>query len=386
MDKDEIREEFSPLLDGELSDEERAALQKRLGEDAEALRELDGLKRVDALYRGLARKSAPEGFEKQVRAALQRRPVTIRFRRGAVKAKPLWPVLTAVAALLLMSAAVFYQVSNLRKAPGSFVVSMRSQEETPRKEPLEAADRELKAAREAEPQPSAEPAVSTENVETSNGVFDRMSNAAQPAPAVQRGRGGFGGGAFGGRVPLQPPAPEKTGKLEAPLDTLAESDAAPGMDESAPAAVVSDRERVPPSSTAQPTAAAVAGAEVSGPETEGPSPELSLGQRWQIYSDEVKEDLVREVEAKEEIPTPAPASPADKPDARALGDWSFVKIENEWREHNYAGEQTTPLARDSETIERILKSHPDLAPILDWSEAVVFHADGTWYRLDAADE
>ncbi len=93
MDRDEIRERFSPLLDGELSPEERAEVEAALSDDAELLRELDALKRVDQLYANLPPEKAPEGFEDGVRSALS--PNTLQFTRARFMRRttcgPCWP-------------------------------------------------------------------------------------------------------------------------------------------------------------------------------------------------------------------------------------------------------------------------------------------------------
>ncbi|HRK35215.1 MAG TPA: hypothetical protein PLJ47_11530, partial [Candidatus Hydrogenedentes bacterium] len=66
MNRDEIRDQFSPLLDGELAADERAEIEAMLSQDAELLRELDSLKRVDDLYRALPRPQTPDNFESAV--------------------------------------------------------------------------------------------------------------------------------------------------------------------------------------------------------------------------------------------------------------------------------------------------------------------------------
>lgn len=107
MAKEErIRDAFSPLLDGELPAEEREAVEADLALDAELLRELDDLRRVDGLYKGLGATAAPEGFEERLRAAMAAtaietaEPRTIPFRRWIA------PLLAAAACLVAVSAVV----------------------------------------------------------------------------------------------------------------------------------------------------------------------------------------------------------------------------------------------------------------------------------------
>jgi anti-sigma factor RsiW len=102
-DHDEIRDEFSPLLDGELAPDERAAVEQKLADDAELLRELDGLRKVDELYRQLPPEQAPAGLEDRVRERLQ--PSIVRFTRRRLARRALWPV-AAAAALFVVFAGV----------------------------------------------------------------------------------------------------------------------------------------------------------------------------------------------------------------------------------------------------------------------------------------
>ena len=104
--RDDIRDQFSPLLDGELSPEERAAMEAVLSGDAELLRELDSLKRVDDLYRALPAEAAPANLEQVVRDR-------IRPPRAAASPPPyrraprrFWAAGLAAAAVVLIGVSV----------------------------------------------------------------------------------------------------------------------------------------------------------------------------------------------------------------------------------------------------------------------------------------
>ncbi|MCP4645181.1 MAG: hypothetical protein GY851_32365 [bacterium] len=101
-EQDNIRDDFSPLLDGELDPERRAAIEKQLAEDGDLLRELESLQRVDELYRDMPRESAPSDLERRVRAELE--PAPVRFRRRGAPRLSLWPSLAAVAMFLVFGA------------------------------------------------------------------------------------------------------------------------------------------------------------------------------------------------------------------------------------------------------------------------------------------
>ena len=103
----EIREDFSALLDGELTLEERELVEGHLSECAECLRELDALKQVDVAYSALSQMKAPEDFEEGVREAI--RPRTLRFPALGEGRSMRWmrPVAAIAALVLVMFGARF---------------------------------------------------------------------------------------------------------------------------------------------------------------------------------------------------------------------------------------------------------------------------------------
>lgn len=127
MDCTEVREEFSALLDGELSPERRADVEAHLAACADCLRELDKLKRIDTMYRDLAPQEAPEDFEERVRAA--RRENVVAFRRPRRMAYRLWPVLAA-AAMLFVVVGLF--VLRLDRIPGRYEIAKVRQDAAPK--------------------------------------------------------------------------------------------------------------------------------------------------------------------------------------------------------------------------------------------------------------
>jgi len=129
MDCAEVREEFSALLDGELTPEVRAAIEAHLSECAECLRELERFKQVDAAYRALPQHRAPADFDQRVAGAL--RPKAIRLRRPALRHRRVWPLLAAAAMVLVMLGGAFLQ---LRTPSGRFEVAQAPEGEKLRAE------------------------------------------------------------------------------------------------------------------------------------------------------------------------------------------------------------------------------------------------------------
>ena len=79
---EEVRDEFSALLDGELSSEELEAVEAHLSQCADCLRVLDGMKQVDNLFTGMENVRAPEDFEDRVLRTV--RPKLLRFSLGPI--------------------------------------------------------------------------------------------------------------------------------------------------------------------------------------------------------------------------------------------------------------------------------------------------------------
>jgi len=95
-----VREEFSALIDGELAPEQRAAVEAHLSQCSGCLRELERIKRIDVLYRGLAPQTAPICFEEGVNRAVLAASGT--GRRPRMRLWPRFLPVLAAAALLLV--------------------------------------------------------------------------------------------------------------------------------------------------------------------------------------------------------------------------------------------------------------------------------------------
>ncbi|MDK1022370.1 MAG: zf-HC2 domain-containing protein, partial [Candidatus Hydrogenedentes bacterium] len=123
----EVREDFSALLDDELTLEEREQIEGHLSECAECLRELDALKQVDVAYGALSTVKAPEDFEEGVRQAIRPRALWFPALGGARSARWMRPAAVMAALLLVMFGALYV----LRPAePESFQIAKVLEDET----------------------------------------------------------------------------------------------------------------------------------------------------------------------------------------------------------------------------------------------------------------
>lgn len=190
----EMREDFSALLDGELSAEERETLEARLGDSSESLRELEALRRVDALYRGLDRPEVPANFEARLHEALHgRKAAAMPWSGGAQRWR--MPLALAAGALIVFSLSVGIQALKpepmriAKTEPTADTALMAQAEAEPARGRLETF--EADAAAPAAPEASLGTAdIAAESRQTSDDFADAAGNrevqrAARPAEAKE---------------------------------------------------------------------------------------------------------------------------------------------------------------------------------------------------------
>ncbi len=114
---------FSSFLDGTLSEEERILLENRLKNEPALKREFDAYCETDRLFKMLPKKNAPEDFQEILQNALCRRRTRIRFNRPRHATKPLWPLLTAAAGVLVVLSIALYQTGAFKSPGGIFEVA-----------------------------------------------------------------------------------------------------------------------------------------------------------------------------------------------------------------------------------------------------------------------
>lgn len=362
-----MKQEFSALLDGELTPEKRAAIEAHLAESAEDLRELDGYKRVDALFRGLPREEAPEELEKRLETELRRGPLQFTARR--LHQRQVWPLLSAAAMFLLVCGTALYFSIGGPESPSYEVASLG-------KDVAQQAAVESELAEEA--MPAAEGAASV---------------AEEPLPELQK--------VADDRMASSQGALGRTMAKIAPADEAEYEDAAELPSES------------PTALPASPAPEAVKEEIVVGVPLEQKQQEAAMSQRRMereapargvsVDADEAREQDISDTAARKtsavvteqerlakEMTPPKPAAkpPAQsaafgamkKADARA-----FEQRDGGWFQTGYGGEPTQPLPRDDVRLAEWIKVDSELAQRFEAGTAVVFRVDDTWYRVEAAE-
>ena len=111
----EVREDFSALLDDELEQDERDALEVHLAGCSECLRELDCMKQVDILYHALPKVNAPANFDERLKSAM--RPALLRFPAARRASRYFAPALAAAAVLLMVGGISYFALPSRNASP-----------------------------------------------------------------------------------------------------------------------------------------------------------------------------------------------------------------------------------------------------------------------------
>ncbi|GMW01810.1 MAG: hypothetical protein AMXMBFR84_29470 [Candidatus Hydrogenedentota bacterium] len=317
MKQDELREQFSPLLDDELDVEEREALEAALAQDSALLRDLDGYKRVDALYRALPREGAPADFELRVKQALRPTVISMARRRIAQMSTRAW--IGAAAGLLVASAISVYVI------PGRLM-----QQEMAASHKLAMPD----FAAETAPAGSAEAAQSSPAATFAEDSLDRLGGVENaPAP-----------------VPPADSAEEDTSAIP-----LGETRAARQKAEAGEIPMARQPEPEVPSE--EPARDAFYAGAVVKPAPTPASAAPNAGQS----------------EDKE--------SGAAGFEVRAVARRTFRMSHGVWIQDGYSQETPEMIDPGSARFTGIVKLHPELGQIVHLGGPVTFELDGQWYTL-----
>ncbi|MCH7959608.1 MAG: zf-HC2 domain-containing protein [Candidatus Hydrogenedentes bacterium] len=367
---EDVREDFSALLDGELSPQEQEAVESHLADCSQCLRELDGLKRIDTLYGELPHVDAPQGFEGNVQELLNPKRV-VPWPKRARDWRIMGTVLAMAAGLVVVIALMepdgnladpFYTAkmtesdSTLASAPataevvGGRVASKR-----------EMADEEALGAlgySDADDAPSRQLA----------SLSDRPPGAAFPREnAVDA---------------LSVEGKTKNILLESNFDSL---ESPPSVVARSP--VLLEQEVLKKELQELTGDKALAEPVLAGVLADGEAEKLSMAARSESSLDFAasQEELRRDVRMRAAIPADLSDAFSEKDDLSALVRHFDVR-EGVWYERGYAGEPTIALERDSDRWRGILEQSPDLRPLVDVREQVVFRFNEIWYALKRVPE
>ncbi len=447
MESEEIREEFSPLLDGELPPEQREIVEARLAEDADLLRELEGLKRVDDLFRKLPSQHTPPDFEERVQTAL--RPKVLRLSRGRLTPRRLWPTLAA-AMLLLVSGAALVMMSQNRgrfdmasapkaessaypadtqadtldeaadaEAPLADTYGMAHKKGLPKRRM--AAKPEAQSTINAEPPvplmmaaPSPKPAAQAKTVpadpapKASEGAIAevaprerKMAAVARRSTAAKRLAGGMepaeeptlgfnasAGGSRGVASESVPPPPALAEGVSMADDENASATPAPfagGVHAEGKSLGVKAKDPLPqPTPKKQALARGVVAEELKSEAAELKDLEVA-GAAGPAKSPEAGVSSAPAAPARKVAATPPITTPKDTT-PKVVASRTFEWREDTWVEKGYKGEKTTLLKRGAKSFSDFFKKHKKLEKIPALGTRVIFRLDKTWFLLSSSEE
>lgn len=363
-----VRDDFSALLDDELSSAERERIEEHLSDCADCLRALNRFKRVDDAYAGLGAVSAPEGFEEAVRTALRPKQV----RRFPMR--PVVGTLLAAAAAVLIVVTVWPRTA-VAPEDGSFQVSKSAED---------AARAEAPQAPAAEPEPAeresagrAEAGAETADVGTA--LDDEAANDGavrqQPEFEVDALSDGRMPNVSGGERGL-------AGESRRSVDMAPTIGWAPMPSEAAETEDVVVRRR------------SGSGAESLAP-TEGfgdsalEKSEADAVERSQQNESMLSRDADSTKEALEESMSSASgaeqvaAAPSEPPGPAVSEARTFEVRDGVWYETGYAGETIVDVERDGEILQALIEADPRVAELAENASRIVFEVGGVWYGLAA---
>lgn len=413
MDPERLKEEYSSLLDGELSPEEREAIEAELADNAEALRELEHMKQVDQLYRQLPRQQAPAALGDRVHEAIQPRSKVTFGRKRSIR-HAVWPMVLAAAAMVMIMVGYFVW---LPQAGEPMQLASTPAAEAPQTDRylIEEVREAPALAEKGAPVMGDEAAEATEEGGFEEFSYDQGGSASGAVGGGIAGReapmakGGYGGGLgdmqFKGEAFDGERADQKMSR-GAGIGGVAELEAAEVPRDSGDLAGAR-RDQAAPMAMRQ--APAAAQAEAAPPATAGdlnnPAGQQMLqqappGPPLKGEAPEAPGDVPpppAPAEALLAMPAPEPAPPAmteerepvtapDRAEQRVAGARAFTLVDGVWTQEGYAGEETVALGEGSQALRERFEAVPDLRDLLTFDRPVIFRLDDAWYRLEPRQE
>lgn len=338
---EDIREDFSALLDEALDAETRDTVEAHLCTCSDCLRELHTLKRTSDLYRAQPRVHAPEGFEAQVMSALQpafsRQAFFHRLNSHAVK----W----ALAASILVVAGI------------SFVVWQQQSQYTESAE-MEAPVFFMAKAQHAAADADFQAPDLPENASTAASAPAPSSLALQTAPPEAAGA------AAKAAAPEESAAGQAHGFVES-WESQAREESAPSFE--APSAARQSKAEM--EAMREPTLPAAA------PPT-APAPEATDSAALSVQG---AANSARPSAGAETAPAAIPVEAAAE---KEVAGKHFYLREGQWQEAGYAAEPVVVVQRGSSEYQALLPRQEGLNQISALGARVLFRVGGTWYLLE----
>lgn len=414
--RDDIREQFSPLLDGELSPEERAVVEAALSDDAELLRELDSLKRVDDLFRALPAETAPGDFEDAIRRRVHPRMAAAAAAVPPRRAKPrrLWVGGLAAAAVLAVCAGVIAFNVNRYSAPTQMAANYdMAAKEAPKPAAAQMESESLRDRNWSASKSAPMPAGGVAPADAPTGGSAPLDAAARSEEMAALGYAG-----------PSAPSEESKGREDFPIGLerqTATKGAAAGavaganrrkMDDSANG-ILDERDHVARGTTS-PDAAPVPSSppardmqkiEPESAEKDVVQKQISLGMEAEIAPPPAMSEPVAAAAPEPPVPVGQGSAPAAETEvrrmqsvaqtgvagerkagskdsgAREIGGRTFTLREGVWYEDGYNAEPISNVARQSELLRELMTKHTGLRDLLEFREAVVFKVSDRWYKL-----
>ena len=422
MNKEEIREQFSSLLDGELSPEERQDLENALSQDAEMLRELAKIKQVDTLFRRMPKVETPAHFDADVRNAI--RPRLLAFGRRGDSRRPIWPLLASAAMLTLVSGLIWYMMPT--QAPLELAGSLEEAQPTSNMYKLKAAKPDVQAeiatSESAPPAPKATPADAIDRLDSRQempslqSMTDRAlspdpsGNAPVPAQQNDLRLKSLGYSAAAKKESGENAGSETSKDADAPLDVadgmLADeiepqarfnvqgADDGTSAGGSALGQILAQRPALSNEmKSVDEVDNAIAGAKVESeqfpkqksesiatpapPASAAPASPMAVAEpveqtKLAIEGPQAKEAAAESAKPSEEMLTLSVTTPK-----RAFNVDSGV-----WTEKGYAGEPLTTVIVDSDAYKSLVQKYPDTAEFAGLGSRVIAKIDSKWYAFE----
>ncbi len=366
---EQIRNEFSALLDDELNSEDRELVEEHLSECAECLRELHGYKQVSDVYFYHHPVKAPDNFDELLKEALAPAPSSTGMGWSPWR-------MAAAAAIVLVAGGIGWRT--LQDSPErTMILSSNLDQREPEAQ---------SAPAEAPLQGATEAAIEQASTAASQ---DLMEGELSAPPAALGGRGlgatssGFGGGGGIPEVALEAEIRMNPSSPPADAPSLPEA-GAPARSRKMEQSDGVSIQAAPPAPA--PTTAPTPTLEEAVPEAKNDSANAPLSENEvmadadDVPAEEPRRSLLKQRMA-DESPSTAAVAPAEPVQWRAH---QFSLTEGVLTQHSYGQEPLSVVEAPSEAWTQLLDAHPDLAQLVDGTQDVIVRLDETWYRIDVA--